>query len=319
MTMARVLITDCDHGFYDPEREVAAERGTELDIADGDRQRILTLGESADAILCQYVRVDGELLDGAPRCRVVGRYGVGLDNVDLEACAERGIEVVNVPDFCVDEAADHALALALSVTRRITPLDRAWRANPAGFAERWSERFDLLEGVERSSHQRFGIVGFGRIGQALSRRAGACGFEVVAHDPIVAVDTAGALAVGLDELLSTSDVVALCLPLTPESERMIDERALGLMKPGSVLVNTARGALVDEDALADALERGRPGFAALDVFQDEPLPPGHRLFELPNVVLTPHVAFFSRTSLLDLKHRAMSLVLDALERVAAAP
>ena len=191
---------------------------------------------------------------------------------------------------------------------------RAWRADPAGFAQSWSERFDILGGVERSSRQRFGIVGFGRIGQALGRRASACGFEVVAHDPIVAVDAASAIAVDLHELLSTSDVVALCLPLTAESERMIGERALGLMKPGSVLVNTARGALVDEDALADALERGRPGFAALDVFQDEPLPPGHRLFELPNVVLTPHVAFFSRTSLLDLKHRAISLVLDALEQ-----
>jgi len=226
---------------------------------------------------------------------------------------------VNVPDFCVDEVADHALALALSVTRRIAPLDHAWRADPVGFAERWSERFDVLKGVERSSQQRFGIVGFGRIGQALGRRASACGFEVVAYDPIVTVDTAGATALGLDELLSTSDVVALCLALTPESEGMMDERALGLMKRGSVLVNTARGALVDEDALVSALECGRPGFAALDVFRDEPLPSDHPLFGLPNAVLTPHIAFFSRTSLLDLKHRAMSLVLDALERVAAAP
>lgn len=307
-----IVITDCDHGFYDPEVAVARERGVELRMADGD----LSSARSADpdAILCQYVRVDGPLLDALPRCRVVGRYGVGLDNIDLDAAAERAVEVVNVPDFCVDEVADHALALALAGTRRVAQLDREWRADPEGYARGWSDRFDTLATVERSSQQRFGILGFGRTGQALAQRAAACGFEVVAHDPLVAVPTAHAAPVERDELLATSDVVSLHLPLTPETHGTIDERALALMKPGVTIVNTARGALIDERALVDGLRAGRPGHAALDVFRDEPLPADHPLFSLSNVTLTPHIAFFSRTSIRDLKHRAMALVVDALER-----
>jgi D-3-phosphoglycerate dehydrogenase len=312
----RVLITDCDHGFYDPEEAVARERGVELNRAEGSRETIIRLGAEADGILCQYFRVDGELLDGLPRCRVVGRYGVGLDNVDLEATAARGLKVVNVPDFCVDEVADHAVGLALSATRRIVQLDRDWRLDPAGYARRWVERFEGLAGVERSSRQRLGLVGFGRIGRAVAHRAAGFGFSIVAHDPLVAVPTSEASTVDLDELLRTSDVISLHTPATPETVGMIDARAVGLMKPGSVLVNTSRGALIDEQALANGLREGRPGFAALDVFADEPLPSDHPFFALPNVTLTPHIAFFSRTSLIEVKHRAITSVIDAIERAA---
>jgi D-3-phosphoglycerate dehydrogenase len=314
--MSRVLITDCDHGFYEPEETVAEERAVGLDLAGGDHDEIIRLGAEADGILCQYVRVDGELLDRLPRVKVVGRYGVGLDNVDLDAAAARGIEVVNVPDFCVDEVADHTMALALAATRHIAELDREWRLDPDGYARHWVQRFDTLTGVERSSKQRFGLVGFGRIGQAVARRAAAFGFDIVAYDPLVTVPTSDATPVELDELLSTSDVISLHTPATPDTIGMIDARAIGLMKPGSTIVNTSRGALIDEQALAAGLREGRPGFAALDVFATEPLPPDHPFFGLPNVTLTPHIAFFSRTSLLDLKHRAMTYVVDAIERAA---
>ncbi len=316
--MLSVLITDADHGFYEPEREVATERGVELRIADGDPARIEELGSDADAILCQYVRVDGALLDRLPRCRVIGRYGVGVDNIDLDAARERGCQVVNVPDFCVEEVADHALALALAATRRVVALDRAWRADPITFAARWQDRVEALEGVERSSEVRFGLVGLGRIGQAVAHRAAACGYEVVAHDPLLGaaeVRAGGAEPKALDELLSSSHVVSLHLPLSAETERVIGARELALMRPGSVLVNTARGALVDEDALVVALRDGRPGFAALDVFATEPLPSDHALLTEPNVILTPHVAFFSRASILELKRRALTAVVDAAERL----
>ena len=316
----RVLITDCDHGFYDPEQDVARDRGVDLQLAEGDPEAILSLGAGADALLCQYVRVDAALLDRLPGCRVIGRYGVGLDNIDLDAARERGRIVVNVPDFCVDEVADHAMALALGVTRRVALLDREWRADPAAYNAQWVDRFDVLDGVERPSKQRFGLVGFGRTGRAVAHRAAVFGFEIAAHDPFVSagdVAAEGALALELDELLATSHVVSLHLPLTEDTARLIDAERLARMPEKSVIVNTARGALVDQDALPAALRAGRPGFAALDVFQDEPLPADSPLWDLPNAVLTPHIAFFSRTSILDLKRRAMTAVVDAAQSAAA--
>ena len=316
----RVLITDCDHGFYDPEQAVARERGVDLRLAEGDPDAIVAMGADADALLCQYVRVDAALLDRLPGCRVIGRYGVGLDNIDLDAARDRGRVVVNVPDFCVAEVADHAMALALGVTRRVALLDREWRAGPAAYNARWVDRFDVLEGVERASTQRFGLVGFGRTGRAVAERAAAFGFEIAAHDPFVPADqvtAAGALALELAELLATSHVVSLHLPLTDQTRHLIDAERLALMPEGSVVVNTARGALIDQAALPAALRAGRPGFAALDVFEDEPLPADSPLWELPNAVLTPHIAFFSRTSILDLKRRAMTAVVDAAQTAAA--
>jgi D-3-phosphoglycerate dehydrogenase / 2-oxoglutarate reductase len=279
-----------------------------------DPDRARELGTTADAILCQYLRIDAGMMDALPRCRVVGRYGVGLDNVDLDAARERGLAVVNVPDFCVEEVANHTLALALSVTRRVAPMDREWRRDPAGFAAGWSERFSLLGGVRRSSGERFGVVGLGRIGRAVAERAVAFGWEVVAHDPFVdaAAASPAAAAVGLEELLQTSEVVSLHLPLSAETTGLIDASRLALMNENAVLVNTSRAGLVDQDDLVAALEAGRPGWAALDVFQEEPLDPGHPLFSLPGAVLTPHVAFYSQASIEELKQRAMSAVLAAV-------
>jgi D-3-phosphoglycerate dehydrogenase len=315
--VTRVLITDCDHGFFGPEETLAAEAGAELLIAGGapDADRARELGATADAILCQYLRIDAPMMEALPRCRVVGRYGVGLDNVDLDAARERGLTVVNVPDFCVEEVANHALALALSVTRRISPMEREWRRDPAGFAAAWNERFSFLRGVRRSSGERFGVVGLGRIGRAVAERAAPFGWEVVAHDPFVDAATASpaAIGVGLEELLETSEVVSLHLPLSAETTGLIDASRLALMDENAVLVNTSRGGLVNEDDLVAGLRAGRPGWAALDVFQEEPLDPGHALFSLPNVVLTPHVAFYSEASVNELKQRAMSAVLAAVQ------
>jgi D-3-phosphoglycerate dehydrogenase / 2-oxoglutarate reductase len=167
--------------------------------------------------------------------------------------------------------------------------------------------------VRRSFGQRFGVVGLGRIGRAVAERAAACGWEVAAYDPYVdAAAAAPVLGMGLEELLETSEVVSLHLPLSRETDGLMDATRLALMKEDAVLVNTARGGLVVEDDLVAALEAGRPGWAALDVFREEPLDPGHPLFTLPNVVLTPHVAFYSEESIEELKRRAMSSVLAAV-------
>jgi D-3-phosphoglycerate dehydrogenase len=234
-----------------------------------------------------------------------------LDNVDMAAAAERGLEVVNVPDFCVNEVADHTLALVLAITRRVAPLDLAWRVDPAGFAGRWDDRFRALAGVERASRQQFGLIGLGRIGQAVGHRLASFGYELVAHDPFVG-ESGYIPLLSLEELLRTSDLVSLHVPLTDDTLHILDAQAFALMKPGAVVINTSRGALIDQAALVAGLRNGRPGWAGLDVFAEEPLPSDSELFDLSNVVLTPHVAFYSTTSVLDLKRRAMEAVIAAV-------
>ena len=216
-------------------------------------------------------RVDAELLDAAgPQLRIVANYAVGLDNVDLEECERRGITVSNTPDVLTEATAEMTIALMLALTRRVVEGDRFLRR---GEPWQWAPTFMLGRGL---AGMTLAIVGFGRIGQAVARLAEAHGMRVVHSLP-------------LDELLGSADVVSLHVPLTDETRHLIGERELGLMKPTAYLVNTSRGPVVDEAALARALGEGRIAGAALDVFEREPdVEPG--LLELENVVLVPHLA-----------------------------
>ena len=196
--------------------------------------------------------------------RVVGRYGVGLDTIDTATAAELGVRVVNVPDYCTDEVADHALALILALTRGIVPLDRG--------VQRGTWDFRLAGRVRRASSQRLGIIGLGRIGSALAHRAFALDFEVVGVDPRGAGET-GVPLVDLDTLLRTSDVVSIHAPLDATTRHLIDAAALERMPSTAILVNTSRGGLVDQGALVEALRAGRIAGAALDVLDREPIDP----------------------------------------------
>lgn len=316
MPSPKVIVTDCDHGFLTPEHEIASRRGAELLVADGDIERVAGELATADALLTQYFPVTDDFLERVPACRVVGRYGVGVDNIDLTATARRGIQTIRVPDFCVDEVADHAMALLLSALRRIPLLDRAWREDAPAFNAAWSERFELLRGVERIGKLSLGLLGFGRTGLAVANRARAFGLTVRAYDPLVdeaRLLDAGAQPASLQEVLRESDAISLHMPATEETRGMIGREALAAMRPGVVIVNTARAALVDEEALVEALRSGHVALAALDVTSVEPLAVDHPLMSEPRALLTPHVAFFSATSLDQLKESALSNVLDALE------
>lgn len=253
-------------------------------------------------------RVDAALLDALPAVRLVASYGVGTDHLDLEACRARGVTVTNTPDVLTDTTADHAFALLLAVARRVAEGDRlvrrgGWTAADPG----WFLGTDVRG-------KRLGLIGLGRIGRAMARRAGAFGLEVVYADerpqrPAGPMD--GAERVALDVLLETSDFVSLHVPLTPETTGLLSRERLARMKPGAVLVNTARGAVVDEEALAEALSAGRLGGAGLDVFRAEPGVPAS-LLALENVVLTPHVGSGTRET----RGAMARLVLDELARFA---
>jgi D-3-phosphoglycerate dehydrogenase / 2-oxoglutarate reductase len=302
----RVLVTDVAWPTTDVERDVLAAAGADLVLAStGDPAELARLAAHADAILTCFAKVTAEVLDAAPRCRTVARYGVGVDNIDVSRATELGMVVTNVPVYCVDEVADSALLGILALARRLLPLNRdvvrgGWGRDVPGAGTR-------LRG------KVLGLVGLGMIGSALAERARVLGLDVLAYDrsgrPVPGVRSVDSL----DEVLAASDVVSLHVPLTPDTHHVIGAEQLAAMKPGAWLVNTARGPLVDNEALLDALDRGLIAGAALDVTDPEPLPADHPLRTRDDVVLTPHTAFSSDGSLAELASKAATNVVDVLQ------
>lgn len=309
--MARIVITDCDHDTIEPEQRAAAEAGVELALADcADEDDVVGAAAGADGLIVQYAPVTAAVLDALPGLKVVSRYGVGVDTIDVGAAHAHGVVVCNVPDYGTEDVSDHAVALTLALLRGIPRLDRRMRRGCYDIA--------AVKPLHRFRGRTFGVVGLGRIGLATARKARALGFEVVAHDPAAAEvpePLRGTELLGFEDILGRADVLSLHIPLTPATRHLLNADTLSLMRPGSVVVNTCRGGVVDTEALVGALERGQILGAALDVVEDEPLPPHHRLFELPNVVLTPHAGWYSEESFTELKRRtAENAIAGALGR-----
>jgi D-3-phosphoglycerate dehydrogenase / 2-oxoglutarate reductase len=308
--MKKVLLTDFTWEAPVVERAVYEPAGLELVLPPAtDEASLRAAAVGCVAITTCYARVtDGVMEAAGPNLRHVARYGVGVDNIDLAAARRRGLIVTNVPDYCVDEVSDEALALTLDLTRRTTQLDRSMRAG------QWAPR--AAGPIYRLRGRTFGIIGLGRIGTAAARKAAAFGFTVIAYDPFLSaerVSERGARQVDLPTLLAESDVISLHAPLTDQTRHIIDAAALARVKPTTYLVNTARGPLVENEALVAALRAGRLAGAGLDVQEGEPLPTSHPLFSFDNVILAPHVAFYSEESLVDLQRS----VAEEVARVAA--
>lgn len=272
------------------EAEELGPLGVELVQCPGlSNEAILDVAAGAVAILAgSPPRFGREVLARLTGCRAIVRYGVGVETIDLEAAARHGIVVANVPDYCAEEVATHTMALALACDRRLLP---AQRLTATG---RWE--LAPLRPLTSTEAQVLGLVGFGRIGQAVARKARAFGFTLLVYDPYAAaatLDAVGAARVELPELLRRSDIVCLHTPLTPTTHHLIDAAALALMKPTASLVNTSRGGLVDETALAAALREGRIAAAALDVLEQEPPPAGHPLLQEERALVTPHMAWYT--------------------------
>jgi D-3-phosphoglycerate dehydrogenase len=305
-----VVLSDSDFGDVDVEREIVEGAGLRLQprACRSEADLIEALAD-ADALLVQYAPVTAAVLAAAPRLRAIVRFGTGLDNIDLAAAAAAGVSVQGVDGYCVEEVAEHAIALLLALTRGV----RA--AGAAVDAGSW--RTDgLLDGIRTVAGTELGLVGFGRIGQAVAGLARGLGMRVGAHDPAVAAERMAAAGV---ESLTLEDafrrpVVSLHLPLDPSSRGFVNDRLLALMPPESILLNVSRGGLVDEAALLRALEQRRPAYAGLDVLATEPAPREHPLVSHPRVVVTPHIAFYSPESLLQLRRLAATAVVEALRR-----
>ncbi|MGH9245324.1 MAG: C-terminal binding protein [Acidimicrobiales bacterium] len=298
----RVVVTDQVFPDVDLERGLLAEIGAEVAVADGPLEHVLTVARDADALLNTYLPLDAAAIAELEQCRVIARYGIGVDNVDLVAASERGIVVTNVPDYCVEEVATHALAMILALVRRLPDGDRDVRAGGWGIAN--------LRPIRRLSELTVGLIGLGRIGRELARRLAPLGVRIVAHDPYVA-NADGIELVDIDDLLARSDFISLHSPLTDETRGMIDGRALTRMKADAVLVNTSRGPLVVLEDLFAALRQGTIGGAALDVFETEPPDPA-RLTDVPNLLVTPHAAFYSEAAVRESQRKAATQVRKVL-------
>lgn len=302
----RIVVTECDHDSFDLEHEVAREGGAELILTQSrSAAELVTNAADADGIVVQYAEITAEIMDVLPRLRAIGRYGVGVDSVDVAAATERGIAVCNVPDYGTEAVSDHAIGLALAAARGIPRLDRGVRNGD----------FDLVavRPLFQTAGRVFGIVGTGLIGTATARKAMGLGYTVIGHDVRLAPGSTGpdgVEMVALEELLERSQVVSLHTPLNDRTRGLIGAAQFALMRRDAILVNTSRGAVVDSVALVEALDSGAIRGAALDVHEDEPLSPGHPLMAFDSVVLTPHLAWYSEESYEDLKRRTVANVVD---------
>ena len=289
----RVVVYGRGYDDYAIETDVLRPLGVPRieEVSEGDEHAL----ESATAILVRETPLGAERIATLRCCRAIVRYGIGVDNIDLGAAARRGIFVANVPDYGVQEVATHALALYLAVVRRIPGRDRAVRSGA------WNA--GAAEPLPPVSGLTLGLVGFGRIGEALHRKARGIGFaRTLAYDPYRASWPDDVTPGELDAVLAGADLISLHAPLTPATHHLVDRAGLALVRSGAVIVNTARGGLIDERALADALREGRLFGAGLDVFEQEPPAPDNPLLACDRVVLSDHAAWYSSASL-DALHR----------------
>lgn len=305
---ATIVITDWGFPSLDPERETFAPYDVTIqDYQCKTEEEVTSVVKDADVVLTQWAPVKVKAISAMKRCRGIVRYGIGLDNVDVVAAEQRGIPVRNVPDYCLDEVADHTLALILALQRQVHVVDKLVRSGT------WKITPPRSLSPLRSC--TLGLIGFGRIAQLVAQRAHPFKLRIVASDPFVGdsvFSRQGVERKSVEAVFAEADVLSLHCPLTSETHYLVNRRTLALMKPTAFVVNTSRGGLVDTRALIEALKHNRLAGAGLDVVEEEPLQIDHELLAEPNVVITSHVAWYSSLSAIELQKKAALASLELL-------
>ena len=292
----KVVVTD--HGFsnLDIEAEILNEVDAEIEVLQAESSdEIIAAADDAEALLNQYAELPSKVFDELDDLEVVGRYGIGVDNVDVEAATRNDVLVVNVPSYCVDDVSTHAMSLLLACARKIPSLDTSVKNGV------WD--WEQAVPMHRLAGKTLGFVAFGKIARRVSEKASGFEFEQITYDPYVSeADLADTPVskVSFDELLDLADLISIHAPLTDETESLFDHEAFSSMNDDAILVNTARGPIVDERALYEALSNNEIGAAGLDVLNEEP-PEDSPLLELDSVIITPHVAWYSEESKTELR------------------
>jgi D-3-phosphoglycerate dehydrogenase len=292
-----VFITDCDHGSVEIEKEEFDRIGAKMTLAQvKNEEDLIRVCEQADGLINQYAPLTREVLERLPKCKVIAKYGVGVDSVDLKAATECGIIVTNVPDYCFDEVADHTISLILTLARKTAFFNQKVKSN----------QWDFRQGrpIHRIRNKTLGLIGCGRIGREVARKMSAFGVRVIAYDPYIG-DTGRSIAfVDLDTVLKESDFISIHCPLNESTRHLLGRREFQKMQRKPFVINVARGSVIEEEELIQALNEGWISGAGLDVLEKEPPDPHNPLLKMENVILSPHVAFYSEESIGELKRRA---------------
>lgn len=301
------MAIDDGYSSYDQEISILEKIGASFELrpAYGSEDRVCEVVRDADVILVRESPVTRRVVEVATKCKAIIRYGIGVDNVDLVAAKDHKIPVANVPDYGVEEVSTQTVALLLSVVRRIAAHDDLVRRGA------WTT--GTTEKMYRLRGQTLGLIGYGRIARTTHAMLGGFGFsQVLVHDPMAVLNDS-VKAATVDDICSKADVIAIHAPLTPETHHLINAKRLSLMKPTTVLVNTARGGLVDLDALSNSLSKNEIYGAGIDVFEQEPPDHNHPIFKLKNVVVTNHIGWYSEESMRELQRKAAEEAARALQ------
>jgi D-3-phosphoglycerate dehydrogenase len=292
----QAVITDCDHGSIEEEKEELGRIGAELILAQvKEEEDLIRACKDADGLINQYALLTRRVFEHLPNCKVVSRYGVGVDSVDLKAATDLGIIVANVPDYCIDEVSNQAIAMILTLIRKTAFFDQKVKSN------QWD--FHLGIPIYRIHGKTLGLIGCGKIGLEVAKKISAFGVKVIAFDPYLQRAGEGVELTDFDTVLKKSDFISIHCPLNETTRHLIGDQAFKKMEKKPILINTSRGPIIDENALIQALVKGQISGAGLDVLEKEPPHPQSPLLRMENVILSPHVSFYSVESISELKRR----------------
>ena len=290
MLRQKVVITDYWYETLDMEKaELAKLEGVELSANQcKDEDALVELVQDADAVIVQFAPITKKVIDAMKKCKLIVRYAIGVDNIDLAAATSKGIYVANVPDYGIDEVSNHAITLLLALSKKIIPLAASVKEG------KWD--YTVSKPLYRVSGKTLGLVGFGRIPIMVAKKMSGFGVKILCYDPYVNENVPkeyGVTPVELDILLQNSDYISVHCPLNDQTRHMLSRKQFDKMKSGAIVINTARGGIIDETALIEALQRGRIAAAGLDVTEKEPIPQDSPLLYMDNVIITPHNAWYS--------------------------
>ncbi len=308
MSKYKVVITDYEFASLEHEERILAEVGAELIRAQcRTEDEVIEAAKDADALLNQYAPVSRKVIENLPNLKVVSRYGVGVNTIDIDAATEHGVIVANVTDYCMDEVSDHAFALLIACARKVVQLNNAVK----------SGTWDYKVGVPifRLRGRVLGLIGFGRIPQTLAKKAQAFGLKVIAYDPYLPPEVAKKFDVelmDLNDVCAKADFISVHSPLTDATRGMISDEQFDVMKKEAFIINTARGPVIDEKAMIRALKEGKIAGAGLDVLENEPVEPDNPLLKMDNVIINPHAAWYSEESQVELQQKVAQNVADVL-------
>ncbi|PEZ84108.1 MULTISPECIES: C-terminal binding protein [Bacillaceae] len=306
----KILLTDYEFEHLKYEEEIFQESGLEIEFIKAQcktEEEVMEQAKEVDAILNQYAPISRRVIDSLENTKIISRYGVGVNTIDLNAAKEKGITVANVPDYGMEEVSNHALALLLSSARKVTLLNKEVKKG------NWD--FKVCVPIHRFNEQTVGVLGFGRIPRRFIEKVKPLGFKTAAYDPFVSasdMDAVGVQKMELDEIIAEADYLSIHVPLIDDTYHLINEERLKQMKRNAVIINTARGPIIDEKALSDALEKGVIAGAALDVTENEPVSTDSPLLTMDNVIITPHSAWYSEEAMVELRQKAARNIVQVL-------